>query len=40
MIAGEEWRELDDSQKMPYEKRSQEGQKKYEVAMTAYRVWD
>lgn len=36
-MAGEEWRELDDSQKMPYEKRSQEGQKKYEIAMAAYR---
>ncbi|XP_052778360.1 high mobility group protein B3-like [Mya arenaria] len=36
-MAGEEWRELDDSQKMPYEKRSQGEQKKYEVAMAAYR---
>ncbi|XP_060572760.1 high mobility group protein B3-like [Ruditapes philippinarum] len=36
-MAGEEWREMDDSQKMPYEKKSQEEQKKYEVTMAAYR---
>jgi hypothetical protein len=28
---------MDDSQKMPYEKKSQEEQKKYEVTMAAYR---
>lgn len=36
-MAGEEWRELDDSEKMPYEKKSQEGQKQYEINMAAYR---
>ncbi|KAH3820554.1 hypothetical protein DPMN_122298 [Dreissena polymorpha] len=36
-LAGEEWREMDDSQKMPYEKKSQEEQKKYEVAMANFR---
>jgi len=36
-MAGEEWREMDDSEKMPYEKKSQEGQKTYEVQMAAYR---
>lgn len=36
-MAGEEWRELDDSQKMPYEKKSQEAQKKYEQEMAEYR---
>lgn len=36
-MAGEEWRELDDSEKMPYEKRSQEEGKKYEAKMVEYR---
>ncbi|KAL4226745.1 hypothetical protein ACF0H5_014725 [Mactra antiquata] len=36
-MAGEEWREMNDSQKMPYEKKSQEEQKKYEVKMAEYR---
>lgn len=36
-LAGEEWREMDDSEKMPYEKKSQEGQKVYEVAMANFR---
>lgn len=37
IAAGEEWRELDDSEKMPYEKKSQEGQKIYEAKMVEYR---
>lgn len=36
-MAGETWREMDDSEKLPYEQKSQEGQKRYEVAMQEYR---
>jgi len=36
-LAGEQWRELDDSEKLPFEQASQAEQKKYEVAMAAYR---
>lgn len=36
-MAGETWRELDDSEKLPYEQKSQEGQKRYEIAMQEYR---
>lgn len=36
-MAGEKWREMDDSEKLPYEQKSQAGQKKYEAAMAAYR---
>lgn len=36
-MAGEEWREMDDSEKMPYEKKSQEEQKKYELKLAEYR---
>ncbi|KAK7102434.1 high mobility group-T protein-like isoform X2 [Littorina saxatilis] len=36
-LAGEEWRGLSAEQKKPYEKRSVEAGKNYEVAMTEYR---
>jgi len=36
-MAGEEWRELEDHEKMPYEKKSQEGQKAYEIKLAEYR---
>lgn len=36
-MAGERWREMSDSEKLPYEQRSQGEQKKYESAMAAYR---
>lgn len=36
-LAGEQWRELDDSEKLPFEQRSQGEQKKYEAAMAEYR---
>ena len=37
LSAGEEWREMDDKEKAPYEQASQEEQKKYEKAMAEYR---
>jgi len=36
-MAGERWREMDDSEKLPYEQKSQGEQKKYEQAMASYR---
>lgn len=36
-LAGEKWREMDDSEKLPYEQRSQTEQKKYEAKMAEYR---
>jgi len=34
--AGEEWRNLDDEEKAPYEKTAAEGRKRYEIAMKEY----
>lgn len=36
-LAGETWREMDDSEKLPFEQKSQAEQKRYEHAMAEYR---
>lgn len=36
-IAGKEWGEMTNEEKLPYEKQSQEEQRKYELAMAEWR---
>lgn len=36
-MAGEKWRGLDETEKLPYEQASQKEQKKYEIAMAEFR---